>query len=255
MPSFENALSSDLPRLAAVRALIANLKERGPGRLGKVHLAGVSLEAETGLRADCWEAIADRYIAHGLTDLEASLTAIFRTCQLAGDEDHDRRRGYGRAVKHAELVEMWSTTWPKTEVERIVRNLPFQSADAARSTVSALALGRYIMWSTYCERHYDCDPFDPRSPKERLIDDLGLIFSIGDVFYLFWYNIPASVPLHVPTVADAYSGGYFFPFKPGGRTFPRIHPDELTGRPERVHKPINGDNLLSAVEAIILTAM
>jgi hypothetical protein len=100
--------------------------------------------------------------------------------------------------------------------------------------------------------HHNCDPFDPRSPTDHLIDDLGLKFSQGDLFYLFWYSIPAAVSLYTPTVADAYSGGYFFPFRPGGRTFPIRYQDKLSGRPERVHKPITGENLLSEVTTILL---
>ncbi len=105
------------------------------------------------------------------------------------------------------------------------------------------------MWSTFSDTAPD--PFDPRKPHIELIDDLGLELASGLDFFLFWYQIPDPIELHLPSCADAYGGEeLFFPFRPGGRTFPITKQGKLSGRPERVHKLITGENLKGQVEAI-----
>jgi hypothetical protein len=249
MPTFLQAFESDAPRLETMRELVRYLKERGPAVAGDRYLAGTALD-EAELDLTCWLEIVDLYRTAGLRLFEEQLAVILRKFMLTGPLDGEIRKSYGRVILQSTLIEIWtSTSLPKAAVEDVVRKLPLQSVDIARMTIASLPLGRYIIWSTFGERDPDGDPFDPRDPVERLIDDLGLKFYSGDIFYLLCYTIPGAVEIRFPTLADAYSGGFFFPFKSGGRTFPIRHPDKLSGRPERVHSVIFGRELRRSVDA------
>jgi hypothetical protein len=235
--------------------LISRLKTREAGVPGRFYTAGICLENERNLGEVCWNRIADKYLAGGaarsLPEIEADLVVIFRDFQLLGGLDPDKRGDYGRAMKrHVFFDILTSHHWPSVAVDAVLRKLPLFPAPDCRALLRGVDLGRYFMWSTFCAAHTNCDPFDPRNPNEDLLDDLGLMTNPGDEFYLFWYGIPTAVDIRLPTVADAYSGEFFFPFRPDGRTFPIQYQDRLAGRPERVHKLIKGENLKDKIAAI-----
>jgi hypothetical protein len=255
MPTFREALADDTAHLNALIALAARLKDRGESKIAKYYIAGGCLEEEKGLTRNDWLEIASYYQSSGhaldFPQLEEGLVKLFRTMQLRGSAESGLGKRFGRAILHEVLVETLSQSFAPGDVEDIVRRLEYENLTETQARLAKAQLGKHdLMWSTYCERNTAGDPFDPRVPEHELIDDLGLSFESNDEFYLFCYEV--GLTTHVPTIADAYGGGFFFPYRPGGRTLPIRYQGRLMGRPERVHRSITGASLQEPVVTIAL---
>lgn len=259
MPEYHILLAKEPTRLGAMDALIMRLKIRDHTVAARFSEAGRNLAEEASLDITFWRELADFLLHRGttlsLTDIENELQIIFRKFQKMGPEVKGSRSLRGRFFKRSDFVDLLTkgrsgkTTLPRKKAEAIKRLLVSTAAKATK-VLWFRELGRHLMWSTYCEI-CDCgDPFNPKAPDAKLVDSLGLIFKAGDQFLAFVYEIPLGVDRFTPTIADAYGGGFFFPFRTGGRTNPIRYQDELSGRPEVVHQTIMGRFLRDTVRLV-----
>ncbi len=257
MTDYRALLASEPARLAAIDAFVLRLKTRGPSIPARFSEAGRNLEDESNLNLHFWHAISDLLIRDGyalsLPDIEDKLSSLFRSYQRQGPKVAVPRTRYGRLFKRSDFVDSLmrdKIKLPRTKAEAKVDKLARVGAPQAAMMLQFKELGRFLMWSTYCESCDCSDPFNPRTVAAKLVDSLGLCFRSGDQFLLFVYELPRGVDRFTPTIADAYGGNFFFPFRPGGRTHPIRYQDELSGRPEVVHVTITGRYLASPIQIL-----
>lgn len=258
MATFDKELAPDADRIDLVKKLIEYIRSRsGPGNAYFLEAAR-NLAEEENLGVGFWTAVADLAAGGGLAmplpALEGRLMLIFQAHVRSGKPDVSSRKVYGRAIDPKLLVDGLCAggRYPATAAASVVATLPLGSAADARRVLRSIPLGRYnLMWSTYCEERDDDDPFFERPVEALLIDDLGLEFRSGQEFLLLIYTLPPALDRFLPTVSDAYGGGFFFPFRTNqGRTHPIRYMRALKGRPEIVHEAVKGRNLAAAVERI-----
>ena len=117
------------------------------------------------------------------------------------------------------------------------------------------ALGKYVMWATYCRSNPYLNPFELLGgTANELHDSLGLNpADRGKPILLFVYEPPTDLDLRYPTVADAQ---WYHQFRPvpndptvdSGLTLPLRA--ELVCQPEVVHEPIMGDTIRKEIKEI-----
>jgi hypothetical protein len=127
------------------------------------------------------------------------------------------------------------------------------SARQAAYRMRRTALGRYVMWATYCSNNPYRNPFDLlMGTADELRDILGLNpADMGRPVLLFVYEPPPGLDLRYPTVADAQ---WYHQFRPApndpavqsGLTLPMR--EDLECQPEVVHEPVMGDTLREPIK-------
>jgi hypothetical protein len=128
-----------------------------------------------------------------------------------------------------------------------------------------MPLGQHDMWSTFAEIA-GARPFDGIDPKtaREIAARLGLFRPYKKrcgPFLLLEYELPRTCIARIPRVTEAYSGDtWVYYFRPAskadrdrgyGRTYVwDTHADHAGGRPEIVHKPLNGNGLVNQIEEV-----
>lgn len=258
MPTYREVLSSHPDRALAVDCLVAALKKRDGSLAAYFFEAGRNIEAEDNLTEEFWCTFADYLLialkSSSISEIEQGLTDIFRLYRLNGKLVPIDRKFHGRAVKTSFFADaLIQNGLPSTVANEIMAKIPAYSVSEMSRLFYNMELSRFgLMWSTFCEKEDGDDPFYPRySHASELIDDLGLPFMPGHEYFLLIYSLPYDYQRFFPTIADAYGGGFFFPFRANnGRTHPIRFQDRLNGRPEVVHCSITGKHIAKSVELI-----
>ncbi len=164
---------------------------------------------------------------------------------------------YGRATPEnifADLLVKQGKATSRTAAKRFLRNLMSKSLPIVQQRLAHKEIGQYMIWATFNEDNPNGDPF------EKLPDDaegiragLGLDPNYTGDMILLTYYLPVGVEPLYPTVADGYSSGWNYYYRPSytderyGRTLCWLGRADVSPCPEVVHKPVTGDCLLAPI--------
>lgn len=227
------------------------------------------------LEADChmchasWETIR-RVILRRIptaADLQRALRDACRQHTLQGDPvAHSHPSPLGRAVTREAFADVlryqFGFSTPSEEEQFMDDLLHPRAPDDNRAQLGGRLLARAgrVMWATFdyddSTSSFGPDPFAGMSPDaDDIRAHLGLSANdAGKDLLLFVYNLPAGVTPRFPTIAEAYAGDdwsyYFRPARGAerwGYTMTWNLSPSPAPRPEVVHEPVTGDNLVENV--------
>lgn len=219
-----------------------------------------NIQTEWNLDFDKWSPVVEglkacNALPHPISDndVEEIMANVFKINRLCGKVLGTKPLIYGRIVQLASLealIQKGRCLSPDQAFSRLNR---LKYAPFRQEEWRGVPLGNYHMWSTFHPENESFDPFDGCSASIACCR-LGLSFNTPAEpceVAILRYRLPDTVHPKLPTVADAYSGGFpkidYFSVaaegKPHGYTRPRTECLELGGMPECVHEVIGGEAL------------
>jgi hypothetical protein len=230
----------------------------------------LNLDADCHLCEAAWETIREVLLRDIPTaaDLQTALRDACRRHMLQGDPIVvPFPASLGRAVTRdafADVMRYQFVFNTAGEEDQFMDDLLEPRATAADNRAQLggklLARGGRVMWATFDYEAgtstFGPDPFAGIRPEADAVRaHLGLSTNdAGKDLLLFVYTLPAGVTPRFPTIAEAYAGDdwsyYFRPARDGerwGYTMTWNVTPSPTPRPELVHEPVTGDNLVEKI--------